>query len=89
MAIVPGRADKLGVPQPASLNRSWISAPYPEEVTSGSGDNGAELPPMPMSSHRDALDDAYAQLAVEFNNDIADGERRAARDRYTGRPERA
>lgn len=39
----------------------------------------------------DDLDVDYSQLASEFNGETADGERRAARDRYTGRvgPERA
>jgi hypothetical protein len=31
------------------------------------------------------LDVGYAQLASEFNSETADGERRAARDRYAGR----
>ena len=33
----------------------------------------------------DDLDVGYAQLAAEFNSEIADVERRAARDRYAGR----
>lgn len=33
----------------------------------------------------DDLDVGYAQLASEFNSETADGERRAARDRYAGR----
>jgi hypothetical protein len=33
------------------------------------------------------LDAGYSQLAEEFNSDTANGERRAARDRYTGRPD--
>lgn len=37
----------------------------------------------------DDLDAGYSQLAAEFNSDTANGERRAARDRYTGRPEQA
>ena len=37
----------------------------------------------------DDLDVGYAQLAAEFNSETANGERRAARDRYTGRRERA
>lgn len=37
----------------------------------------------------DDLDVGYSQLASEFNSETADGERRAARDRYTGRPEQA
>lgn len=44
--------------------------------------------PLPMSSRRDDLDVAYAQLAAEFDTDTASGERRAARDRYAGQPER-
>lgn len=34
----------------------------------------------------DDLDAGYSQLAEEFNSDTTNGERRAARDRYTGRP---
>ena len=37
----------------------------------------------------DDLDVGYSQLASEFNSETADCERRTARDRYTGRPERA
>lgn len=37
----------------------------------------------------DDLDAGYSQLAAEFNSDTANGERRAARDRNTDRPERA
>lgn len=37
----------------------------------------------------DDLDAGYSQLAAEFNSDTANGERRAARDRYTDRPDRA
>jgi hypothetical protein len=58
-------------------------------MTAETVDNGLELPSLPMSSHRDDLDIAYAQLATEFHSGTADGERRSARDRYTGRPETA
>jgi hypothetical protein len=37
----------------------------------------------------DDLDAGYSQLAEEFNCETTNGERRAARDRYTGRRERA
>lgn len=37
----------------------------------------------------DDLDVGYSQLASEFNGETADVERRAARDRYASRPERA
>ncbi|WP_370333829.1 hypothetical protein [Mycolicibacterium hippocampi] len=46
------------------------------------------IPTDPESNPND-LDAGYSQLAEEFNGDTADSERRAARDRYTGRPERA
>ncbi len=63
--------------------------PYPGRVTSEGGGTGSELPSLPTSPHQDALDVAYVQLSAEFNSDTANGERRAERDRYTGRPERA
>jgi hypothetical protein len=34
----------------------------------------------------DDLDAGYSELAVEFNSDTANDERRAARNHYTGRP---
>lgn len=58
-------------------------------MTSEGGDNGLELLSLPMSSHRDDLDVAYAQLAAEFHSDTANVERRAARNRYTREADRA
>lgn len=87
--IVPGRAGKLGVEKGGCSSRGGSREagrwPYPEGVTSEGGDNGSKLP----SSHRDDLDVAYAQLAAEFHSDTANGERRAARDRYTREADRA
>ncbi|OHU46024.1 hypothetical protein BKG82_28730 [Mycobacteroides chelonae] len=65
---------------PAARSAKTRSAP----ATAFPG-NEVEVIHVEVEPDTDDLDVGYAQLASEFNSETANGERRAARDRYAGR----